>query len=120
LVAVEALSARTPREVIDDHLRLRAAGDLDASQVARAHYGVRSRARKLARYTGHEEFHYDTVVTDGDVGFLEWSAGAPDGPHIRDGADSSWFATGGSSRRRSTTRLETAAEVWCEADRAST
>lgn len=94
---------RGAREVLDDHLRLRADGDLDAdlsrnvspgivvltrSGVWRGHDGVRQQARALARYAGHETFDYESVVVAGEVGYLEWSAGTPGGPQIRDGADS--------------------------------
>lgn len=99
---VNRLSARPAREVLDDHLRLRATGDLEAdlarnvspriviltrSGVWRGHEGVREQATALARYTDHETFDYESIVVEADFGYLEWTAGEPHGPQIRDGAD---------------------------------
>ncbi len=105
----DALRERCADAVIRDHLRLRAQGDLDEdlerniapnvvvltrSGTWHGHEGVRRQARALRQYTPHESFDYEALVTHGDAGYLEWSAGDPGGARIVDGADS-YFVTHG-------------------------
>jgi hypothetical protein len=94
---------RSTREVLEDHLRLRAEGDLDADLarnvaedivilteggVFLGHDGVREQAQALALCSHHDGYEYDALVIEGEVGFLRWSATARDGGVIHDGADS--------------------------------
>ena len=95
------LATRSAEEVIKDHLRLRAEGDLErdlerniSPDIAvltrtgcwRGHDCVREQATALEQYTDSDTFDYEALVVEGDVGYMEWSAGG-DG-EIRDGADS--------------------------------
>lgn len=97
------LRRRSPRQVVEDHLRLRAAGDLEGdlernispeivlltkTGVYRGHAGVRQQACALRSYTHHESFRYESVQILGELGYLEWSSGTPDGLSVNDGADS--------------------------------
>lgn len=97
-----AIAGRAPREVLDDHLALAAAGDWEtdlARNVAEdvvvlTGFGVfegREQVRVLAELLDAQlpggRFEYTTVVVRGEVGFLEWRAEA-DGARVRDGADS--------------------------------
>jgi SnoaL-like domain len=99
----ERLDGRSTREVLEDHLRLRAAGDLEADlrrnispDIAlltrtgtwRGHDGVRAQADALARYTGHNGYGYDAVVVEGEMGYLEWRANGHGKMKIEHGADS--------------------------------
>ncbi len=96
------IAGRAPREVLDDHLALAAAGDWEtdlARNVAEdvvvlTGFGVfegREQVRVLAELLDAQlpraRFEYTTVVVRGEVGFLEWRAEA-DGARVRDGADS--------------------------------
>lgn len=103
VVSSEAeIARREPREVLDDHLALAAAGDWEtdlARNVAEdvvvlTGFGVfegREQVRVLAELLDAQlpraRFEYTTVVVRGEVGFLEWRAEA-DGARVRDGADS--------------------------------
>jgi hypothetical protein len=95
-------SARTAREVIDDHLERSRSADVDrdahlnyhpdvrvftAEGVHRGHDGLRYLADRLSRELPDATFEYTTVLVDGDVGFLEWTA-TSDTAVVRDGADS--------------------------------
>ena len=94
---------RTTREVLEDHLRLRADGDLEedlrrnvspeiavltCSGVWRGHDGVREQADALGRLANGDEFDYGELVVEGEVGYLEWCAHDGEGCLVRDGADS--------------------------------
>lgn len=98
----EELRARTACEVLDEHLRLSAenrfAEDiernvspdcvvLDRRGVFRGHAGVQELARWLGEELPDARFTYHTVLVEGRVGFLEWTADA-EGSQVRDGADS--------------------------------
>lgn len=95
-------SSRSPREVLDDHLALAAAGDWQTDLernvaddiVVLTGFGLftgRDQVRVLAELLDAQlpgaSLEYTTVLVHGDVGFLEWTA---DGPttRVRDGADS--------------------------------
>ena len=97
-----ALSARSARDVLDDHLALAAAGDwrtdlernVADDVVVLTGFGVftgRDQVRVLAELLDAQvpgaSFEYTTVVVHGDVGFLEWTADSPTA-RVRDGADS--------------------------------
>lgn len=96
------LSARSPREVLDDHLALATAGDWTTDLernvaddiVVLTGFGVfegRDQVRVLADLLDAQlpaaRFEYTTVVVRGEVAFLEWTADA-NGARVRDGADS--------------------------------
>src|SRR5262245_56626055 len=79
---------RTTRDVLTDHLRRRAAGDLDADLrrnydpdvivlhpdgEARGHDGIRHLARRFSRYQNAGSFSCHRLLTSGEIGVLEWS-----------------------------------------------
>ena len=95
-------SARSPSEVLDDHLALAAAGDwqtdlernVDEDIVVLTGFGVftgRDQVRILAELLDAQlpgvSFDYTTVLVHGDVAFLEWTASGPTA-QVRNGADS--------------------------------
>jgi hypothetical protein len=96
------LSRRTTREVLDDHLRLAAEGDLEgdlernvAEDIAiltgrglfRGHAGVRELARQLMEEVPSGEWNYLSTLVADRMAFLEWTVDA--GPsRVPDGADS--------------------------------
>ena len=96
------LERRTPQEVLDDHLRLAADGDLDgdlerncagdivvltARGVFEGHDGVRELAHQLMEEVPSGEWRYLQRLVAGRMAFLEWTVEA--GPfRVPDGADS--------------------------------
>lgn len=95
------MSERSTREVIEDHLRLRAAGDLEADLarnyspdvvvmshegISRGHNGVRTLAGILSWYVPDSEYGYRHVVIADRFGMLEWTGQGPD-RWVHDGAD---------------------------------
>lgn len=93
---------RTTREVLDDHLRLRAEKKLEediarnysddcvlltSDGVFRGHDGVRQSADELKSYAPAAHYRYRVIHTAGEIGYLVWSADGKDSA-IRDGADS--------------------------------
>ncbi|HVL75612.1 MAG TPA: nuclear transport factor 2 family protein, partial [Noviherbaspirillum sp.] len=50
--------------------------------------GVREKVRLLAEQLPRGRWTYRTVLADGEMGFLEWSAEAENGARVEDGADS--------------------------------
>ncbi len=95
--------SRSTREVVEDHLRLRAAGRLEedlernvdpdiavltVTGVWRGHDGVREQARALDRWSSAEGYECSDVVCDGDVAYMAWRAHAGSDCEIRHGADS--------------------------------
>lgn len=102
MTADEDLRRRSPREVLEDHLALRKANDLDEdirrnydpdvillslTAGRRGHDGVREMAAELQRDCAGNDYDYDEVLVNGDVGMLVWSARCPQGS-ISDGTDS--------------------------------
>lgn len=97
------MTDRSAREVLDDHLSLRAAGDLEGdlrrnyheeiviltpTQSFRGHDGVRQSAALLYRaLEGTDDYDYHSVQVDDRMGLLEWSARSP-GMEIVGGVDS--------------------------------
>lgn len=96
------VARRSPREVLDDHLALAAAGDwvTDLERnvaddiVVLTGFGtfegrdqIRVLAELLDAQLPNARFEYTTVALRGEVAFLEWRADA-DGARVRDGADS--------------------------------
>jgi hypothetical protein len=94
--------ARTPTEIIEDHLMRRLKGDVEGDithnfakdiiilsslGTFRGHAGVRESAKKLKEQLGDAMFAYNHTMIEGDFGFLEWSANAGD-RDVHDGADS--------------------------------
>lgn len=96
------MTNRTTDEVLRDHLELAQRGDVDTDidrnfsphcvlltsyGVFRGHEGVRAAAALLDKQVGRTDYVYRTTMTEGEVGFLEWTAeGASE--RIDDGADS--------------------------------
>jgi hypothetical protein len=97
------LALRTPREVLEDHLRLANMPDgfeadlarnvaedvviLTGRGVFRGIGGVRELARQLMTEIPSGRWNYVTWLVEGPMGFLEWTV--DEGPfRIRDGADS--------------------------------
>jgi hypothetical protein len=93
---------RSTREVLEDHLEKRAAGDLEADLatnyssstvllsaegIYRGAEGVGESADRLFRALGPSEFTYGELLIEGRFGFLEWSA-VSENQRIDDGADS--------------------------------
>ncbi|HEU4741470.1 MAG TPA: nuclear transport factor 2 family protein [Meiothermus sp.] len=96
------LSRRSTREVLEDHLRLAQAGELEEdlrrnyapdvvllcrSGVLQGLEGARASREELRRELPQARFDYLAVLTYGEVGFLEWRAEGS-GVRVDDGADS--------------------------------
>ena len=94
---------RTTREVLDDHLQLAEEGDwktdvarnfcndivlLTGYGLFRGMDGLREKIRLLGEQRPGGRWTYKTVMTDGEMGFLEWSGEADNGARVEDGADS--------------------------------
>jgi hypothetical protein len=95
-------SDRSPKEVLDDHLRESQKGSVEADLsrnyaegvivlsrhgVHRGHDGLRKLAEMLHNELPDSTFEYHTRLVEGDVGFLEWS-GRGENTYVDDGADS--------------------------------
>jgi hypothetical protein len=95
-------SHRTTKEVFEDHLQKRLAGDLEddirnnyAADVVmlthrgvfRGAEGVRNCAAELARSLGGSDYRYDKKLIDGGFAYLVWRGFNGD-KHVCDGADS--------------------------------
>lgn len=97
---------RSAEEVLHDHLQLAAeAGkwnlELDIERnfspdivlltgygIYHGHDGIRAKAQLLADQLPGGNWEYRTVMVEGEMGFLEWTATADDGSTVEDGADS--------------------------------
>jgi SnoaL-like domain len=94
---------RSTREVLDDHLALAATGDVETDLsrnfaegvvlltgygIFRGIDGVRAKAHLLAEQLPGGRWNYRTVMAEGEMGFLEWTAEADNGARVEDGADS--------------------------------
>ena len=94
---------RSAREVLDDHLELAQQKDFETDVdrnvaeeivlltsygVYRGIDGVKEKARLLDEQLPGARWTYKTVMTDGELGFLEWTAEAENGARVEDGADS--------------------------------
>jgi hypothetical protein len=79
---------RSTRDVIEDHLRRRAAGDLEGDLQhnydpdvivlhqdgeARGHEGIRLLAERFSRYQNDGSLRCQRLLTSGEIGVLEWS-----------------------------------------------
>lgn len=93
---------RSARDVIEDHLELSRSGSIDddlernyapdvtcffRQEIHRGHDALRQLAERLSDELPGATFRYPTVLADGDVGFLEWTA-TSEHAEVRDGADS--------------------------------
>ena len=93
---------RSTEEVLSDHLERRCRHDLDGDLahnysegliviskdgVFHGKDGIRNTARTLESCLPNAKFSYDIVRTEGDIGFLSWSALAENGNHTSHGAD---------------------------------
>jgi hypothetical protein len=94
---------RSAREVLDDHLALADAWDFETDLqrnfsedivlltgygIFRGIEGVREKVRLLAEHLPGGRWTYRTIMADGELGFLEWTAEADNGARVEDGADS--------------------------------
>lgn len=93
---------RSAREVLDDHLRESKEGSIEADLarnyshdlvvltgrgVYRGHDGLRQLGEFLRKELPDGSFEYQTVLVDGEMGFLEWT-GRSAAARVDDGADS--------------------------------
>ena len=98
----DALARRGTREVLEDHLRLRRDGNLEADvernyatdvQVVslmtrgRGHDCLRAMAGELEETCPTNGYDCDELIVEGSVGMLVWSARCPDG-RIAEAVDS--------------------------------
>lgn len=98
-----ASDTRTARAVLDDHLTKAKQGSIEDDLkenydedlvllgnygVHRGHEGARYLADLLMEQLPDAQFSYDTIQTEGEFGFLQWSAEASNGTRVDDGADS--------------------------------
>jgi hypothetical protein len=96
-------SARSTREVLDDHLRLASRGDFDTDfsrnyhpdvllltsfGTYRGHDGLRQLTGLLLRQAPDPRYEYHDLQADGQVGYLRWSGRGSAGTALLDGADS--------------------------------
>jgi hypothetical protein len=96
-------SDRSTREVLEDHLALSDAGDFETDLarnvsddivlltgygIFRGIEGARAKIGMLKEQLPGGRWTYHTVLADGEMGFLEWSAVAANGARVEDGADS--------------------------------
>ena len=96
------MAARAAAEVLDDHLQLRAAGELDTdlgrnyspslvllceSGIFHGIESIRKSAQRLGLQLPNARFTYESVQVDGEYGFLKWSA-ASDRFEVPEGTDS--------------------------------
>jgi hypothetical protein len=94
---------RSAREVLEDHLKLAMDWDFETDLARnfdegvvlltgyglfRGFDGVREKAALLARQLPGGRWTYRTVMVEGELGFLEWTAEADNGARVEDGADS--------------------------------
>jgi len=94
---------RTAREVLDDHLALAMAWDFETDLernfsedivlltgygIFRGIEGVREKVQLLDAQLPGGRWTYRTVMAEGEMGFLEWTAEADNGARVEDGADS--------------------------------
>jgi hypothetical protein len=97
------LSERGALEVLRDHLRLADAWEFELSLernfspdvvlltgygVFRGITGVREKVRLLEEHLPEGRWTYRTVMAEGEMGFLEWTAESASGATVQDGADS--------------------------------
>lgn len=97
-----ALSQRSARAVLDDHLRLSQSGTIEEDLtrnyakdlvvlctrgIYHGHEGLQQVNQFLNQELPSATFEYKTVLTSGEIGFLEWTAHAKNGI-VKDGADS--------------------------------
>jgi hypothetical protein len=95
-------TGRSVREIVNDHLELARSGEIDddlrrnyapdvtcftSDGIHRGHDALRRLAQRLFDEPPGAVFEYTTVLVDGDVGFLEWTA-TSEAVQVRDGADS--------------------------------
>jgi hypothetical protein len=95
------MTHRTTETVLRDHLDRALRGDLDGDidenfapdivllttyGTFRGFQGIRAAAKLLNDQLGSTSYEYTNVVSEGDVGFLEWRAETPRA-RVTDGAD---------------------------------
>ena len=99
---MERTRARSAQVVLEDHLRESQQGTIEEDLprnyaedvviltgrgIFRGHDGMRDLNRTLGEELPNAAFEYRTVLAEGEMAFLEWSARA-DGVRVSDGADS--------------------------------
>ena len=92
---------RTPREVLEDHLRRAKEGDIagdvganyaeeviliDREKVRRGHDGVHDAARQLADELPDALYEYVMTAVEGELAYLQWKATAR-GARVEHGTD---------------------------------
>ncbi len=97
----KALSSRSTREVLEDHLYQVVDGDIETDLrrnyvtdlvvltgfgVFYGHGGLREANRQLRQQLSGAQYHYRTQLDAGEIAFLEWSA-ASDSGRVDDGVD---------------------------------
>jgi len=95
------MTARTTREVFEDHLFQSVAGDIETDLernyatdlvvltgfgVFHGHDGLREANRRLQHELPGARYHYGTQLDTGEIAFLEWSA-ASDSARVDEGVD---------------------------------
>ncbi len=96
------MADRTTEAVLRDHLERAQQGDLEGDirdnfapdtvllttyGTFHGHQGILAAAKLLNDQLGSTSYEYTNVVSEGDVGFLEWRADTPRA-RVTDGADS--------------------------------
>ena len=102
-MAAQELNGRSTREVLEDHLRQRRTGrleaDLDrnyaadivtlsAEGVHHGHDAIRSLAAVLRGYLPEGDYKYRSLLVHGEVGMLQWTGrSAENNTKVDDGVD---------------------------------
>lgn len=94
---------RTAREVLEDHLNLAMRWEFETDLernfaddivlltgygIYHGIAGVREKVRLLNEHLPNGRWEYKTIMAEGEMGFLEWTAEADNGAKVEDGADS--------------------------------
>ncbi len=94
---------RSPREVLEDHLRLAASWEFETDLarnfspeivlltgygIFHGFEGVRAKVRLLNEQLPGGQWTYLNIMAEGEMGFLEWRGTADNGARVEDGADS--------------------------------
>lgn len=102
------MADRTTQQVLEDHLALAQAGDVETDLyrnfapdcvllttygVFRGRDGAREAARLLDDQIGRTQYLYKTRLWHGELAFLEWTA-ETERASVPDGADSYWVHHG--------------------------
>jgi hypothetical protein len=98
-----ARTSRTALDVLRDHLKLAESWEFETDLernfsddivlltgygIFRGREGVRQKVKLLGEQLPGGRWTYRTVMAEGELGFLEWTAEADNGARVEDGADS--------------------------------